>query len=386
MEGTSGTPHLLTDVRFSVSRKGYDPDEVDNFLERVSAAVAQLQDKLRQATATSEAAEARASDASRAQTLLQARIAKLESDLAEAQSAPVAPAASRSPEDEAAEVSKMIVLAQRTADAAIADARTTAASMVGDAEQEAGRILATARMEADDSVARHRAALADEIRGLEQGRDQLSADIAALERHVTTQRAVLAASVGRIQSVLDDPASLRVAEGPRLSSDDAPSAPAPSSPAPSSPAPSSPLPGPAPAESAATESAATEPVPSTPAESTPESSSEDEPAPIGSADETPPGADAPTEPTDAPETVVPDVEASDTSSDSDSTAGPHDNLFSRPAANEEPVADAQQTVFDAEAGEAGDGVTFLEATDDESDAAMRRFFEADFDDDTRFGR
>ena len=51
MTETSGTPHLLTDVRFSVSRKGYDPDEVDNFLERVSGAVAQLQDKLRQSTA-----------------------------------------------------------------------------------------------------------------------------------------------------------------------------------------------------------------------------------------------------------------------------------------------------------------------------------------------
>ena len=46
-----GNPQLLTDVKFSTHRKGYDPDEVDNFLERVSAAVAQLQDKLRQATA-----------------------------------------------------------------------------------------------------------------------------------------------------------------------------------------------------------------------------------------------------------------------------------------------------------------------------------------------
>ena len=373
MEGTSGTPHLLTDVRFSVSRKGYDPDEVDNFLERVSAAVAQLQDKLRQATATSEAAEARASDASRAQTLLQARIAKLESDLAEAQSAPVAPASSRTPEDEAAEVSKMIVLAQRTADAAIADARSTAASMVGDAEQEAGRILATARMEADDSVARHRAALADEIRGLEQGRDQLSADIAALERHVTTQRAVLAASVGRIQSVLDDPASLRVAEGPRLASDDAPSAPA-----------SSPLPS-----SSVAEPSAAEPTPSAPAGSMPESTSEDEPESVASGNESSPAEDAPAESTAAPQTVVPGTDAPETSSESGSTAGPHDNLFSRPAANDEPATDAQQTVFDAEASEAveaGDGVTFLDATDDESDAAMRRFFEADFDDDTRFGR
>jgi hypothetical protein len=42
-------------------------------------------------------------------------------------------------------------------------------------------------------------------------------------------------------------------------------------------------------------------------------------------------------------------------------------------------------VFDAEAVEAEE--RFLDAGgDEESDEAMRRFFEADFDDDTRFGR
>ena len=97
MESTSGTPHLLTDVRFTVARKGYDPDEVDNFLERVSAAVAQLQEKLRQATANAEAAEGRAAEASRAQTLLQARVDKLESDLAAARSEAPAPAAGARP-------------------------------------------------------------------------------------------------------------------------------------------------------------------------------------------------------------------------------------------------------------------------------------------------
>src|SRR5690348_599348 len=101
MESSSGTPHLLTDVRFSVARKGYDPDEVDNFLERVSAAVAQLQDKLRQATANAEAAEGRATEATRTQTLLQARVDKLEADLAAAGSSAPASAPLRSPEDDA---------------------------------------------------------------------------------------------------------------------------------------------------------------------------------------------------------------------------------------------------------------------------------------------
>ena len=48
---------ILTDVKFSERRRGYDPEEVDNFLERVSDPVAQLQDKLREATARAEEAD-----------------------------------------------------------------------------------------------------------------------------------------------------------------------------------------------------------------------------------------------------------------------------------------------------------------------------------------
>jgi cell division initiation protein len=182
MESTSGTPHLLTDVRFSVARKGYDPDEVDNFLERVSAAVAQLQEKLRQATANAEAAEGRATEATRAQTLLQARVDKLEADLATARAEVPAAAPVRSPEDDAAEVSKVLVLAQRTADAAVAEARATATQTLAEAEAEATRIVATARTEADESATRQREALTAEVRSLEDSRAKLSSDIAALTR------------------------------------------------------------------------------------------------------------------------------------------------------------------------------------------------------------
>src|SRR6478672_10004281 len=64
-----GSPQLLTDVKFTqLKRGGYDPDEVDNFLERVSAAVAQLQDKLRQATERAETADAQLAEARRLQS------------------------------------------------------------------------------------------------------------------------------------------------------------------------------------------------------------------------------------------------------------------------------------------------------------------------------
>jgi DivIVA domain-containing protein len=300
METTPGTPHLLTDVRFSVSRKGYDPDEVDNFLERVSAAVAQLQDKLRQATAATEAAEARATDATRNESRLQARIAELESGRGAAPAAPAAPARTVDVKAEAEQAAALLVMAQRTADATLNDARNNAGEMVAEAEQEAARILGSARTQADEA-----------IRDLDRTRHDLAADASALDSFLSEQRAVIGAGVSRIQAVLDDPAALRVATPPVNAAPPIEAAPAPT-------------PAPAP---------------------------EPEPAAIF-------------EPVLADEPVVETIEPV--------------SLF---PASDEPVGPPTEAVkvFDAED-------EFLADSDVDADAAMRRFFDADFEDDDRFGR
>lgn len=200
MSDTPGTPHLLTDVRFSVSRKGYDPDEVDNFLERVSGAVAQLQDKLRKATAAAEAAEAKAADAGRTEARLQARIAELE---AGAGSAAVVPLRETDLAAEAEQSSTVLMMAQRTAEAAVAEARANAAQLLSDAERDAAGIVAAARARADE-----------ELQGLDRIRRELAADNASLETFMAEQRAQIAVGLARIQAVLDDPAALRPATPP----------------------------------------------------------------------------------------------------------------------------------------------------------------------------
>ena len=53
------TPQLLKDVEFREKFRGYDPDEVDDFLERVGVAFAELNDKLREAGDQVESANAR---------------------------------------------------------------------------------------------------------------------------------------------------------------------------------------------------------------------------------------------------------------------------------------------------------------------------------------
>lgn len=305
METTPGTPHLLTDVRFSVSRKGYDPDEVDNFLERVSAAVAQLQDKLRQATASAEAAETRAADAVRNESRLQARIAELEAGVVAAPAAVVAPVRSVDPTIEAEQASSVLVMAQRTADATINEARTNAAQMLSESEVEASRILSAAKTQADEA-----------IRDLDKTRRELAADNAALDAFLSEQRAVIANGLSRIQAVLDDPAALRVGTPPvELTTPPVIAAPAPA--------------------------AFTAPEPTPAPEPEPEVFQ-----PILAEDST-----WTPEPPAAPATLFVEDDVID--------AGP---------------ATAAVPVFDDE---------FLAEDDDDADAAMRRFFDADFDDDRR---
>lgn len=303
METTPGTPHLLTDVRFSVSRKGYDPDEVDNFLERVSAAVAQLQDKLRQATASAEAAETRAADAVRNESRLQARIAELESGVVAAPAAAVvAPIRSVDPTLEAEQASSVLVMAQRTADATINEARTNAAQMLSESEVEASRILSAAKTQADEA-----------IRDLDKTRRELAADNAALDAFLSEQRAVIANGLSRIQAVLDDPAALRVGTPPvELTTPPVVPAPAPAA-----------FTAPAPAPAPEPEPEVFQPVLA---------------------------EDSGWNPEPAPTTLFVDEEAD---------SGP---------------ATAAVPVFDDE---------FLAEDDDDADAAMRRFFDADFDDDRR---
>ena len=183
------TPQLLKDVDFREKKfGGYDPDEVDDFLERVGVAIGQLQMRLREMTQRAEAAEAR---------------------LAEQ---PAAMAAAPSEIDDT--LRRTLLLAQRTADAAVAEAREESQRIVTAAQEEAERIrtedaerhereLAQSQDEirrAGDETRDRILAEVDELEGI---RDQLMTDVEVLERHVDDERARLQTTVGTLQGLLD---------------------------------------------------------------------------------------------------------------------------------------------------------------------------------------
>jgi DivIVA domain-containing protein len=218
-----GTPHLLTDVKFSERRRGYDPEEVDNFLERVSGAVAQLQDKLREVTARAEDADGRIAEAQRAKDAAEAELAKAKAGAPSAS----APATVADPEADAEKASKILLMAQRTADATIEDANETAQKTVAEASEKAKTLVAAAeaealklrtdaKREADQLVEQRRTTVVREVRELEDLKTSVKSDIDILGAHVDEQRARIRRGVEALALVLDDPEGLRVDTLPEL--------------------------------------------------------------------------------------------------------------------------------------------------------------------------
>lgn len=199
------TPQLLQDIEFREKVRGYHPDDVDDFLERVGVAFSELVDRLRQANDRADAAEAA---------------------LAE-----------RAEVDETA-LSRTLVLAQRTADAAIAEAKaeaelarseavTQSEQTVNEAKREAEEMVAEAQAERDallrdaESDARARAAavtgeIEDQIARLEERRSDIVHQSTGLESWLAAQRVKLESVATDLQEILDDPDRLRADAAPHV--------------------------------------------------------------------------------------------------------------------------------------------------------------------------
>jgi len=233
---------LLEQAEFAESRRGYDREEVNEFLDRAVAMATKVEAKLTETMGQAKAAgKGGAADAGSSPADVEAEVERrVAARLAEAPSGP-------SDDEVADEVHRTIVLAQRTADAAVREAREEAATLLAEANERAGAIRAeideasaasqaeidaattasqaeidaasaaaraqvTAEAEADRRTAR--AALTTEITKLDGVRESLRGDISLLERHVEEQRNQLHSTVGELQRLLEDPTGFRMAPAP----------------------------------------------------------------------------------------------------------------------------------------------------------------------------
>jgi DivIVA domain-containing protein len=163
------TPKTLREVEFREKRHGYHHEDVDRFLEEVASALEVQQERLRQAQERAQRAEAMAAEAGG--------------------------------NDEA--LRKTLVLAQRTADLAVQEAREQAARILAGAEQQAQAVIAEAEERArrtmEDSVADSRTELA-RIEGL---RAQGQEDVDSLQRWLDEHKARLHESLADAMAAVD---------------------------------------------------------------------------------------------------------------------------------------------------------------------------------------
>ena len=163
------SPKTLREVEFREKMRGYHPEDVDHFLEQVAAGLEVMQDRLRQAVERAQRAEAAASEAGGSDETLR----------------------------------KTLVLAQRTADMAVQEAREQAARILAGAEQQAQAILAEAeergRRAHEDAVNEVRA----ELGRLEAARQQSQQEVEALERWLEEHKTHLQASLSEALSSVE---------------------------------------------------------------------------------------------------------------------------------------------------------------------------------------
>lgn len=193
------TTELLDNAAFHAAKRGgYSTQDVDEFIEQVKASVERTDAELVELRQRVQAADARVAEAER-----RAEEAERSGGSSEA--------------DET--LKRTLVLAQRTADAAIKEAEEQAARTLSSAQDQAARMLAEAKesaaraqAEAETEARRAqeeaRARVLAELRELESARDQLQVDVDALERHLQAQRERVQLAAQELQRLVDDPGAL----------------------------------------------------------------------------------------------------------------------------------------------------------------------------------
>jgi DivIVA domain-containing protein len=139
----------LTEVRFSRKRQGYDPDEVDNFLERIGERVYELQESVRASSKRLEDTQAQLAAAGEKLAVAERKASEAERRLSSGgpsgSSAPSPSGSDQVVKSAAAEdleetLKNTLVLAQRTADTAVKEATAEAERIRGSAKADAERL------------------------------------------------------------------------------------------------------------------------------------------------------------------------------------------------------------------------------------------------------
>jgi cell division initiation protein len=196
------TLESLRTVEFRQSLKGYNVDDVDEYLEKAAVEAEALQEQVRQVM----------------ERLRQAseRIAQLEHERREAPAAPAPAPADAGVPDES--LQRTLLLAQKFVDQAKRESEATAAELVAQAQAQANATLSDAERRAKEMTTEAEQRLREEVSRLESMRGQLATDVENMARHLESERNRLHTTLSEVLKWVDDniqPANSLMALRPR---------------------------------------------------------------------------------------------------------------------------------------------------------------------------
>jgi len=195
-QSASSTLDTLRTVEFRLGLKGYNVDEVDEYLDKAAQEAEALQEHVRQLNERLR----QASD----------RIGQLESERraepAETQAVPV-PTAEREPAEPGLSdetLQRTLLLAQRFVDQTKRESEAEAAAIINQAEETARASIAAAEATAAQMQAESNKKLREEVTRLESTRTELATDVESMARHLESERNRLRGALSDILKWVDE--------------------------------------------------------------------------------------------------------------------------------------------------------------------------------------
>jgi DivIVA domain-containing protein len=190
----------LRTVEFRLGLKGYNVDEVDEYLDRAAQEAEAMQEHVRQLNERLRQASDRIVQLER--DVRTAPAAAAEGDAGAAAVAAAAPAAETQLSDET--LQRTLILAQKFVEQTKRESEAEAAELVARAEETARAQMAAAEEAAATLQAESQAKLREEVARLEATRTELATDVETMARHLESERNRLREALSDILKWVDE--------------------------------------------------------------------------------------------------------------------------------------------------------------------------------------
>ena len=200
-QAPSSTLDTLRTVEFRLGLKGYNVDEVDEYLDKAAQEAEALQDHVRQLNERLRQASERIAQLERDKRAAPVAVDS-EEGVAAAAAAAAAAAEANALSDET--LQRTLLLAQKFVDQTKRESEAEAAAVVAQAEETARAAIAAAEATSAQLQAETHQKLREEVARLEATRTELATDVESMARHLESERNRLRGALSEILKWVDE--------------------------------------------------------------------------------------------------------------------------------------------------------------------------------------